>query len=87
MQAGGDGFGWRVTAEYMTFQNPSALIPRHICKIPERGETTGSTRTKKSRGGEDENPGDNLIFSRLMKTHMNVNGPQRSIHQHDVRAT
>lgn len=38
MQAGGDGFGWRVTAEHMTFQDPGVFIPRHICKVPGREE-------------------------------------------------
>lgn len=67
MQAGGDGFGWRVTAENMTFQNPGVFIPCHIREIPAREETTGSMKTykagkkkkkrkyiKKSKGGEDE---------------------------------
>lgn len=51
MQAGGDGFGWRVTAEHMTFQDPGVFIPRHICKVPEREkeENTGSAKTKKKR--------------------------------------
>lgn len=48
MQAGGDGFGWRVTAENMTFQNPGVFIPCHIRKIPARGETTGSMKTYKA---------------------------------------
>lgn len=48
MQAGGDGFGWRVTAENVTFQNPGVFIPRHIRKIPARGETTGSMKTNKA---------------------------------------
>lgn len=39
MQAGGDGFGRRVTAEHMTFQDPGVFVPRHICKIPEKRRT------------------------------------------------
>lgn len=38
MQTGGDGFGWRVTAEHMTFQDPGVFISCYICKIPERVE-------------------------------------------------
>lgn len=48
MQAGGDGFGWRVTAENMTLQNSGVFIPCHICEIPTRGETTGSIKTYKA---------------------------------------
>ncbi len=47
MQAGGDGFGWRVTAEHMTFQDPGVFIPRHICKVPGREENTRSMKTLK----------------------------------------
>ena len=49
MQAGGDGFGWRVTAEHMTFQDPGVFVPRHICKVPEREENTESTKTHRRR--------------------------------------
>lgn len=38
MQAGGDGFGWCVTAKHMTFQNPGVFIPRHIRKVPGKNE-------------------------------------------------
>lgn len=48
MQAGGDGFGWRVTAENMTLQNSGVFIPCHICEIPTRGEATGSIKTYKA---------------------------------------
>lgn len=48
MQAGGDGFGWRVTAEHMTFQDPGVFIPCHICKVPGREEITGSTQNEKN---------------------------------------
>ena len=56
MQAGGDGFGWRVTAEHMTFQDPGVFISCHICKVPGREETTGLVKTHKAgikhqRGG------------------------------------
>lgn len=44
MQAGGDGFGWCVTAEHMTFQDPGVFVPSHICKVPGREDTTGSMR-------------------------------------------
>lgn len=37
VQAGGDGFGWRVTAENMTFQDPGVFVSRHVRKIPARG--------------------------------------------------
>ena len=42
MQAGGDGFGWRVTAEHMTFQEPRDFVPRHVRKISEGAEKTKS---------------------------------------------
>lgn len=45
MQAGGDGFGWRVTAEHMTFQDPGVFIPSHICKVPGREKNKGSVKT------------------------------------------
>lgn len=48
MQAGGDSFGRRVTAEHMTFQDPGVFIPRHICKVPGKEE---NTRGMKMRGG------------------------------------
>lgn len=44
MQAGGDGFGWCVTAEHMTFQDPGVFVPSHICKVPVREDTAGSMR-------------------------------------------
>lgn len=97
MQAGGYGFGWRVTAKNMTFENPGVFISCHVCKIPARGETTRSTKTykagkeekKKKMQREDETDSfrrqmkDNLTFIRLMNTHMKVNGAQRSIDQRD----
>lgn len=49
MQAGGDGFGWSVTAEHMTFQDPGVFIPSHICKVPGREDTAGSMKTCKGR--------------------------------------
>lgn len=65
VQAGGDGFGWRVTAENMTFQDPGVFVSRHVRKIPARGETSGSTKTKqvkkkknqRCKGGDDETDG------------------------------
>lgn len=40
MQARGDGFGRRVTAKNMTFQDPGVFIPGHIGKIPETNKNT-----------------------------------------------
>lgn len=58
MQAGGDGFGWRVTAEHMTFQDPGVFIPRHICKVPGKEKNRVSKRNnrerKKHQGDEDD---------------------------------
>lgn len=48
MQACGDGFGWSVTAEHMTFQDPGVFIPGHIRKVPEK---TGKTRVTTVNNG------------------------------------
>lgn len=57
MQAGGDGFGRRVTAEHMTFQDPGVFIPCHICKIPARHGKKGAqwrhSKEEKVKRGED----------------------------------
>lgn len=50
MQAGGDGFGWRITAEHMTFQDPGVFIPRHICKVSEIEETHWVKHTLRRKG-------------------------------------
>lgn len=55
MQAGGDGFGWCVTAEHMTFQDPGVFIPRHICKVPEKRKTQSCfTKNKHTVTNGDE---------------------------------
>lgn len=48
MQACGDGFGWSVTAEHMTFQDAGVFIPGHIRKVPEK---TGKTRVTTVNNG------------------------------------
>lgn len=54
MQAGGDGFGWRVTAEHMTFQDPGVFVPGHIRKVPVREDTAGSMTGEEVRVSEGE---------------------------------
>lgn len=58
MQAGGDGFGRRVTAEHMTFQDPGVFIPCHICKVSarvgEKGDQWRHSKEEKVKRGEDE---------------------------------
>lgn len=64
MQTGGDGFGWRVTAEHMTFQDPGVFISCYIRKIPERvggrqrEHQVNDILRRKKKAKQDENETD-----------------------------